>query len=86
MVAKLIVHGDTREQALARLDEALAQTHIVGLATNVQFLRRVARTDSFAQAKLDTALIQREQAVLFHQEPVGLAAGRCRSRGPNAAA
>ena len=72
MVAKLIVHGDTREQALARLDEALAQTHIVGLATNVQFLRRVSRTDSFAQAKLDTALIPREQAVLFHQEPVGL--------------
>jgi len=72
MVAKLIVHGDTREQALARLDEALAQTHIVGLATNVQFLRHVARTEAFAQAKLDTALIQREQAVLFHQEPVGL--------------
>ncbi|PIF27419.1 3-methylcrotonyl-CoA carboxylase alpha subunit [Acidovorax sp. 56] len=72
MVAKLIVHGDTREQALARLDEALAQTHIVGLATNVQFLRRVARTDAFASAKLDTALIPREQAVLFHQEPVGL--------------
>ena len=72
MVAKLIVHGDTREQALARLDEALAQTHIVGLATNVQFLRRVAKTDAFAQAKLDTALIPREQSVLFHQEPVGL--------------
>ncbi|MBV7541091.1 acetyl/propionyl/methylcrotonyl-CoA carboxylase subunit alpha [Acidovorax sp. sic0104] len=72
MVAKLIVHGDTREQALARLDEALAQTHIVGLATNVQFLRRVARTGAFASAKLDTALIPREQAVLFHQEPVGL--------------
>ncbi|ART60158.1 3-methylcrotonyl-CoA carboxylase [Acidovorax carolinensis] len=72
MVAKLIVHGDTREQALARLDEALAQTHIVGLATNVQFLRRVARTESFAKANLDTALIPREQAVLFHQESVGL--------------
>ncbi|PUA95238.1 3-methylcrotonyl-CoA carboxylase alpha subunit [Acidovorax sp. 107] len=72
MVAKLIVHGDTREQALARLDEALAQTHIVGLATNVQFLRRVAKTAAFAQAKLDTALIPREQAVLFHQESVGL--------------
>ncbi len=72
MIAKLIVQGDTREQALARLDEALAQTHIVGLATNVQFLRRVARTDAFAQAQLDTALIQRESAVLFQQEPVGL--------------
>jgi len=72
MVAKLIVHGDTREQALARLDEALAQTHIVGLATNVQFLRMVARTDSFTQANLDTALIPREEAVLFQQERVGL--------------
>ena len=73
MIAKLIVHGDTREQALARLDQALAQTHIVGLSTNVQFLRHVVRSRSFAQAELDTALITREQAVLFHQDPVGMA-------------
>ena len=72
MVAKLIVHGDTREQALARLDAALEQVRIVGLATNVQFLRLVARTHSFAHAELDTALIQREQAVLFNQEKIGL--------------
>jgi 3-methylcrotonyl-CoA carboxylase alpha subunit len=72
MIAKLIVHGDTREQALARLDEALAQTHIVGLSTNVQFLRHVVRSPSFAQANLDTGLIPRESAVLFDQEPVGL--------------
>ena len=74
MVAKLIVHGDTREQALARLDTALAQTHIVGLNTNVQFLRHVVRSESFATAKLDTALIPRESAVLFNQDPVGLQA------------
>ena len=72
MIAKLIVHGDTREQALARLDDALAQTHIVGLATNVQFLRLVARSPSFANAQLDTALIEREAEVLFHQDKVGL--------------
>ena len=72
MVAKLIVHGKTREEALARLDEALAQTRIVGLATNVQFLRYVVRSPSFAKANLDTALIPRESAVLFNQEPVGL--------------
>jgi 3-methylcrotonyl-CoA carboxylase alpha subunit len=72
MIAKLIVHGDTREQALARLDEALAQTHIVGLSTNVQFLRYVVRSPSFAQADLDTGLIPREQAVLFNREPLGL--------------
>ena len=74
MVAKLIVHGDTREQALARLDTALAQTHIVGLNTNVQFLRHVVRSQAFATAQLDTALIQRESAVLFKQDPVGLQA------------
>jgi 3-methylcrotonyl-CoA carboxylase alpha subunit len=72
MIAKLIVHGATREQALARMDEALAKTHIVGLNTNVQFLRYVVRSDSFAQANLDTGLIPREQAALFNQEPVGV--------------
>jgi len=72
MVAKLIVHGATRQEALARMDAALAQTHIVGLKTNVQFLRHVVRCDSFAQARLDTALIAREAAQLFRQETVPL--------------
>ncbi len=65
MIAKLIVWGADRAQALARLDAALAQTHIVGLHTNVAFLRRVAASPSFANADLDTALIERERAVLF---------------------
>ena len=72
MVAKLIVHGSTREEALARLDAALMQTHIVGLATNVQFLRHVVGSASFANAELDTALIPREAGVLFNQDKVGL--------------
>ena len=72
MVAKLIVHGDTREQALALLDQALSQTQVVGLSTNVQFLRHVIHSASFAEARLDTALIPREADVLFHQEKVGL--------------
>ena len=72
MVAKLIVHGKTRQEALARLDAALAQTHIVGLNTNVQFLRYVLQSESFAKANLDTALIPREEAVLFNIERVGL--------------
>ena len=71
MIAKLIVHGDNREQALARLDAALAETRIVGLATNVQFLRHVVASESFATARLDTALIPRESAVLFQQDRVG---------------
>jgi 3-methylcrotonyl-CoA carboxylase alpha subunit len=73
MVAKLIVHGRTRAEALARMDAALAQTHIVGLSTNVQFLRHVVASDAFAQARLDTALIAREATTLFDQEKVGLA-------------
>ena len=71
MVAKLIVHGATREEALARMDAALAETRIVGLSTNVQFLRHVVTSRAFAQAELDTALIPREAAALFHQDKVG---------------
>jgi 3-methylcrotonyl-CoA carboxylase alpha subunit len=65
MIAKLIVWGENRAQALARVDAALRQTHIVGLATNVAFLRRVVNTQAFATADLDTALIERERTALF---------------------
>ena len=65
MIAKLIVWGEDRAQALARLDAALADTHIVGLHTNVAFLRRAVCSRAFATADLDTALIERERDALF---------------------
>ncbi len=77
MIAKLIVHGTTRAEALAKMDKALAQTHIVGLHTNVQFLRHVVQSPSFVTANLDTALIPREEKVLFHQEKVGVTQAVC---------
>ncbi|MCB1995263.1 MAG: 3-methylcrotonyl-CoA carboxylase, partial [Rhodoferax sp.] len=70
MIAKLIVWGETRAQALARLDAALRDTHIVGLQTNVAFLRRVVNTRAFSTADLDTALIERERAALFESSPL----------------
>ncbi|MEY3517627.1 MAG: hypothetical protein RLZ89_487, partial [Pseudomonadota bacterium] len=72
MIAKLIVHADTREQALMRLDQALSELHIVGVAHNVSFVRQVLRSPSFVQAKLDTALIEREKKVLFNQQPLAV--------------
>ena len=73
MIAKLIVWGEDRAQALARLDAALGETHIVGLHTNVAFLRRVVRSHAFATADLDTALIERERDALFGAPPLSLA-------------
>ncbi|MBV8035359.1 acetyl/propionyl/methylcrotonyl-CoA carboxylase subunit alpha [Roseateles sp.] len=75
MIAKLIVWGEDRAQALARLDAALRDTHIVGLQTNVAFLRRCAATASFAGADLDTGLIEREKTVLFDQPGLPLRVG-----------
>ncbi len=72
MVAKLIVWGEDRAQALSRLDAALRDTHIVGLNTNVAFLRRVVNSRAFAGADLDTALIERERAALFDSAPLAL--------------
>ena len=70
MIAKLIVWGETRAQALSRLDAALRDTHIMGLHTNVAFLRRVVSSRAFATADLDTALIEREHAALFEAPPL----------------
>ncbi len=70
MIAKLIVWGADRAQALARLDAALRDTHLMGLHSNVAFLRRVVGTTAFATADLDTALIEREHAALFQAPPL----------------
>ncbi len=72
MLAKLIVHGATRQDALERLDAALAQTHVLGLNNNIQFLRHVLQSRSFVQADLDTGLIPREQDHVFAQQRLGL--------------
>ena len=65
MIAKLIVHAADRAGALARMREALARYRIVGVANNVEFLARLVATRSFANAELDTALIEREHDALF---------------------
>ena len=65
MIAKLIVHGNDRASALARMRAALAQYRIVGVSNNVEFLGRLVATPSFANADLDTSLIEREHAALF---------------------
>ena len=64
MIAKLIVWDVDRDAALRRMQQALAECEVVGVTTNAAFLRRLVMTDSFANAKLDTALIEREQAAL----------------------
>ncbi len=70
MIAKLIVWGADRQQALARLDAALRDTHLMGLHTNIAFLRRVVASNAFACADLDTALIEREHSALFDAAPL----------------
>lgn len=64
MIAKLIVWDVDREAALRRMQQALAACQVVGVTTNAGFLRRLVGTGSFSQAKLDTALIEREQDAL----------------------
>jgi 3-methylcrotonyl-CoA carboxylase alpha subunit len=65
MIAKLIVWGADRKQALARMAQALAQYQIVGLSSNIAFLKRLVEGQAFATADLDTGLIERNQATLF---------------------
>ena len=65
MIAKLIVWDETRERALARMLQALAQYRVVGVANNIAFLSRLVACPAFAAADLDTGLIERERSLLF---------------------
>lgn len=65
MIAKLIVWGEDRQQALARMADALGKTQIVGLSTNVAFLKRLVESKAFASGDLDTGLIGKNHAELF---------------------
>lgn len=65
MIAKLIVWGADRETALLRMAAALDAYQVVGLSSNIAFLRRLVSGDAFSSADLDTGLIERHHASLF---------------------
>ncbi|MFA1547843.1 acetyl/propionyl/methylcrotonyl-CoA carboxylase subunit alpha [Actinomadura chokoriensis] len=59
MLAKVIVHGADRGEALRRLDRALASYTLLGVPTNVAFLRALLRHPSVVSGDLDTGLVER---------------------------
>ncbi|TDN96360.1 MULTISPECIES: acetyl/propionyl/methylcrotonyl-CoA carboxylase subunit alpha [Halomonas] len=65
MLAKLIVHGDDRAQALATLNRALAALDVQGVVTNRAFLQRLATHPAFKACKLDTRFIEKHEETLF---------------------
>ena len=69
MIAKLIVHGPDRKTALNRLRQALAETEVSGLVTNLDFLSALTRHDGFAEGDVDTGLIARDLNALVAQSP-----------------
>ena len=65
MIAKLVVWDRSRELAVHRMQQALADTRVAGPASNVDFLGRLVACPAFAQGRLDTGLIEREHDHLF---------------------
>jgi acetyl-CoA/propionyl-CoA carboxylase biotin carboxyl carrier protein len=78
MLAKVIAWGDDRPEALARLQAALSDTAIIGVTTNVGFLRRLVEHPDVAAGRIDTGLVERIAADLQAEPapvPVLAAAG-----------
>ena len=69
MIAKIIVHGRDRTQALARMRQALIETRLSGMATNLSFLRRLISEPDFAAAEIDTGFIARHIDTLTQPWP-----------------
>ncbi|WP_110707337.1 biotin carboxylase N-terminal domain-containing protein [Salinicola sp. CR57] len=65
MLAKLIVHGEDRGQALAEMARALAALDISGVTTNRRFLQRLVTHPDFIAARLDTRFIEHHHDDLF---------------------
>jgi len=64
MLAKLIAHGATRDQALDRLADALEKTIAIGLRSNLGFLVALARAPAFRGGDFDTGFIDAHLAEL----------------------
>ena len=58
MIAKVVVHGATRREAIERLDTALENYQVIGVPTNIRFMRRVLRNKQFTDGDFDTSFIE----------------------------
>ena len=58
MLAKLIVHADTREAALDKLADALGRTRLHGIATNLDYLRQIVADERFRAGMLSTRFLE----------------------------
>ncbi|KAF4595198.1 Methylcrotonoyl-CoA carboxylase subunit alpha, mitochondrial [Ophiocordyceps camponoti-floridani] len=70
MIAKLIVRGDSRRQAVAKLEAALRKFEIVGVSTNVEFLKRVCSTPAFIEGDVETGFVDKWRDHLFAEMAV----------------
>jgi len=57
MIAKLVVHGADRTEALRALRGALEEYQVVGVTTNIPFLRALASHPAFIAAQVETGFI-----------------------------
>ena len=69
MVAKLIVHGETREKAISYSVSALKKFWIKGLKTTIPFCKAVLTNKNFKKGKYDTSFIGKEMKVFYFQDP-----------------
>jgi acetyl-CoA carboxylase biotin carboxylase subunit len=69
LLAKVIVHGNTRAEALARMRQALDSFIIEGVTTTIPFLGRVMRHPAFIEGKVDTKFLEREPQLLKDPTP-----------------
>ncbi|KAM6498826.1 Carbamoyl-phosphate synthase L chain, ATP binding domain containing protein [Amanita muscaria] len=65
MIAKVVVHGRDRTEALRILRKALDEYHVVGVATNVEFLRTLAGNTAFIAGQVETGFIPNHFDELF---------------------
>ncbi|EFQ32539.1 carbamoyl-phosphate synthase subunit L [Colletotrichum graminicola] len=70
MIAKLIVRGKDRETAIRRMELALRDYEVVGLSTNIEFLKSLCRSPAFIKGDVETGFIDKWKEELFKPRPI----------------
>lgn len=67
MIAKVIAHGNTRLEAITRLDRALGTSYIGGISSNINLVRACLSHPQFKSGEVSTGFVEQNKSALFEE-------------------
>ena len=69
MIAKVICHADSRSEVISQLNSVLSKSFIVGVKTNIPFIRKILNHNAFLSGKVETGIVDKNIEKLIEIQP-----------------